>query len=157
MANVDNPHGLVYERNLAGPQTPLEEIQLDTNITVAIGDPLTIGSDGYGELAVSGSTTILGVAAEAITGAAATRPKCLYWPALPTVVFSGQVDSGATITFIGEDHDIESASGTGLYEISSANSGKDHCHIIGLKDGSAWSSHAQVLFVFKTNQFSGQS
>ena len=66
MANIDNPHGFHPERVNGGPAIPLESGQVDTNITLAIGDALVREADGYINIAGSTSEAVSGPGSGAV-------------------------------------------------------------------------------------------
>lgn len=155
MANVDNANGFSFERRVGGgPGVPLEEGPTISNGTIATGDAL-IFTGGLLQIAVAASTSIVGVAAEAITGVAAKRQNVAFYPALPDCIFSGQTDGDATIALKGTRKGILGT--TGIQEIDSTGATTSVAQIIGLKDGSAWDSHARVLFTWARSDFTGSN
>ena len=88
-----------------------------TGITVAVGDPVELGSDGLVICATATSARLLGVAAEPITSAAAGSVINVFDD--PKQVFRGKVDTAAenVATLVGEAHDIVGS--TGAFYINS--------------------------------------
>jgi len=155
MANVDAPHGFVYEFMLGGNgAAPTLTTVLGSNVGVKIGDAIARLTTGLASLATSSSAEILGVATETVTAVAATRKTVHYIPALENVVFSGQCSGTAAITDIGEGMDIEG--GTGAMEINEDANSTAVLRPIGLKPGSAYGANAELLFVWQKSAFSGR-
>lgn len=155
MANIDRPHGFCFEY-LEGSSgaAPLVEDTLDTNVSLAVGDALARGTNGYLTIATASSTEIVGVSASKITGAAGTRPTILYYAALPNAVFSGQCSGDGERTDIGESVDIEGA--TGVMELNENASSTGVVRVIGLKLDSAFGTNAELMFVWNKSAFTGQ-
>lgn len=154
MANTDNPNGFRFMRDLGGRSgSPVvERIQIDTDQTVAKGDALEIGTDGYGEIWSSTDAQVLGVALEAAAGDTDTRPWVSYIPALPEYVFSGQCSGTPSQTKINEAVQIEGS--TGAMEINEdavADSDQGaQVRILGLSklQGNTMGQYARLDFVF---------
>lgn len=155
MANVDNPHGFLFERRLSGSGAAiLKEITIETNTTITANDALIRDANGYGTIALATSAAIIGVAAESVTGVAGVRPKIAFYPALPDMVFSGQCSGIGTKAIEGTSVDIEG--GTGAMELNEDSTSKAVARIIELKQNSAYGANAEFLFVWEKSSFTGQ-
>lgn len=153
MANVDNPHGFNFVRRVGGGAgVPLESGTTRSASTIYAGAAIT-RSNGLIHQADNADTMILGVAAEGITGIAGTRQEILYYPALPDIVFSGQCSGNGTIGFVGAHVGIEGA--TNGMELDE-NGTTSVAQVIGLKDGSAFGTNAELLFIWRRSQFDGR-
>lgn len=154
MANTDNPHGFVPYKMDGGGTFPLYVGTLQTSVTVTEGDALGLLS-GYVVLADATSTAILGVAAQSITGAAATYPTIKYVPALESITFTGQCSGNLTQGLIGAAVDIEGT--TGIMEVNEDATSLAVVKILKVKGGSALGTNAEVEFKFVKSDFTGQA
>lgn len=152
-ANVDNPNGFSFERRVGGgPGVPLEHGLAKSNVDIAAGDALEI-TLGLLIVAAAANTEIHGIAAESLTGHATKQTSIAYFPALPDLVFSGQTDGDASISFLGTRLGL--AGTTGVMELDSTGATTSIAQIVGLKDGSAWDSNARLLFTIARSSFTG--
>ena len=151
MANVDNPHGFLWEKNITGGAAPVFRGYLKSNITVAAGDALK--ADGSGYIQLSGDrSSVLGVSMEAISSTG-THPEILFIPALDHIIFSGQTSDRASIGNSFTSCDMTAA--TGAYEVDmSDTSTYDSIRVLGLKDDNTEAgANAEVLFIFNKSEF----
>lgn len=155
MANPDVANGFSFERRVGGGAgVPLEEAWAKSNVDIAAGDAL-ICTNGLLIVAVAASTSLHGIAAEAITGLATSRQKVAFYPALPDLIFSGQCDGDASESDLGAHKGLLGT--TGIQEIDSTGATTSVLNIVGLKDGSTWDSHARMLFTIRRSSFTGQT
>jgi len=153
MANVDNANGFTFERRVGGgPGLPLERGTVKSAVDIAAGDALEI-TLGLLIVAAAANIEIHGIAAESLTGAATAQGSVAFFPALPDIVFSGQTDGDATLSMLGTRLGL--AGTTGIMELDSTGASTSIAQIVGLKDGSAWSSHARLLFTIARSSFTG--
>lgn len=154
MANPDVANGFSFERRPGGGAgVPLEEEYTLSNVTIAAGDALAL-TDGLLRVALHTDTKLHGIAAEAITGVATVRQKVAFYPALPDLIFSGQLDGDGSESDLGAHKGIVGT--TGIMEVDSTGETTSVLNIVGLKDGSTWDSHARVLFTIRRSSFCGQ-
>lgn len=154
MANPDVANGFSFERRIGSSgAVSLEERYTISNGTIAAGDALAL-TGGLLRVALNTDVKLFGIAAESITGVAATRQKVAFYPALPDVVFSGQCDGDASESDLGAHKGIVGT--TGIQEVDSAGSTTSVLNVCGLKDGSTWDSHARFLFTIRRSSFCGQ-
>jgi hypothetical protein len=152
MANVDAPHGFKLVRRVGGGAgVPLEKGTTRSNATISAGAAI-VRSNGLIHQADNADTAILGVAAEGVTGVTGVRDEIHYYPALPDLIFSGQCSGNGTIGYVGKKVGIE---GTGATMEVDENGTTSVAQIIGLKDGSAYGTNAEFLFIWCKSQFSG--
>jgi hypothetical protein len=103
-------YGFHWVRNEDGGPCPTGELELDSNVGCAVGDALTRGADGYGDVFTHGSE-VYGFAMEAITADATAHQKVLVALASPTAIFTGYTDGAGPATFMGDDCGIIATSG----------------------------------------------
>lgn len=149
MAHPDNAHGFYYEYGMDGAGIELMKQTLQSNVTTAINDMISQGTDGYAKLGVAtdsgtSSTPILGVAAHAVTGATGIRKAILYYPALGATVFSGQCSGTPTRTMAGLSVDMEG--GTGAMEINENAVNLQILNLLGNK--TSYGLNAELYFTF---------
>ncbi len=156
MALVDNlGYGFHFEYLSEGGAAPLREIQFDTDQTLAVGDAMKIGTDGYGEITASGGP-IFGFVQKKITADNATRPKALVVCAAKNAVFSGRTGTAAvgTQALVGDEFSITGA--TGAMEINEAVTTVFDIVVIARHPVSkAWGSNTQLLFKVVDSQYAG--
>lgn len=161
MANTDNAHSFRFEGYKGGTgAAPLIQLKTDSNLDVALGDPLKLNADGEAALATGGSTGIFGFAAEAKTGATGTRKNILVYPAVKNAVFSGQLSTSSgtwSLSMTGSLAGFDDSMDTGEYEINVTNGDTDSLlRIIGIKPGEDEDdSHPDVLFTVERSQYEG--
>lgn len=153
MANPDVANGFAFERRVGGgPDVPLEAGWTLSNANITAGDALAL-TNGLLRVALNTDAKAHGVAAVSIAGVAAKRQKVAFYPALQDLLFSGQGDGDMSESDLGGRKGIVGT--TGIQEVDSAGSTTSILQIVGLKDGSAWDSHARILFVFCRSSFGG--
>lgn len=155
MANIDKPAGF---RVASMPGCfPVFTAKLKSNVSVSPGDALIMQSTGALDIATASSAAIFGVSQSKITAIAATQQDCLYVPALPTILFSGQCSGTFTPVNVGESVDIEGT--TGIMEVNEDAQSVGCVRIVGLEGNvkNANGANARVLFVWNKSQFTGQA
>jgi len=155
MANIDKPAGF---RVASMPGSfPIFTGMMVSNVSVSPGDAIVVTTNGVLAVATASSAAILGVAQSKITAIAATQQSCMYVPALPTILFSGQCSGTYTPVAVGAAVDIEGT--TGIMEINENAVAVGVARIVGLEGGinNANGANARVLFVWNKSQFTGQS
>jgi hypothetical protein len=153
MANTDNAHGFKFEKVLEGNTVALDERPTTSGADIAAGDALMVDANGRLKVATAGAVAIVGVAAEAVTGVSTEAGEVLFYPALKNIVFSGQVDSAFSLDMMYRSLGIIGT--TGSQELDSSGGEMSHAKVVGLKDGEAYSSHADVLFIWKESDYVG--
>lgn len=153
MANTDNPHSFQFEKTLIGAIPALQERATASAATIAVGDALMFDANGRLLVATADAVGIVGVAAEAVTGVTATPGTVTFYPATKTSVFSGQMDSAFALNMVGTTFSITGT--TGIQELDSSGGSMSHAKVVGIKDGEAYSSYADVLFIWKESDFVG--
>jgi hypothetical protein len=155
MANVDKPAG--FRVAMMPGEFPVLTAKLTANVSVSPGDALIMQSTGLLDIALAASATIWGVCQSKITGAAGVTPDCLYVPALPTIVFSGQCSGTYALTINGTSVDIEGT--TGIMEINENAVATAVARVIGLEPGlmNAVGLNSRVQFIWTKSQFTGQA
>jgi len=151
--NVDNPHGFLYEGRIGGGPTPILNFTTKSNLDVSKGDVIVLETTGLVDVSAADQGTtdepVVGIAAEDVTGVAATQKELAIYCALPDVLFSVQVDEGSDFaqTDIGAYFDTNVTDGTGKHQLDTATSASDTWKIIGLKEyeGNAFGTFADVL------------
>lgn len=148
MANRDNPCGFkVHKCDL--PAIPTGEGILKNGVTITAdgdgADAVILGTDGYLDIALATSTSILGIAQYTATGDGSTKVR--YTKAIPGVEFEGQCSGTMAQTNIGQACDIEGT--TGIMEINENASSTGVVLPIALKGDSAVGANARLVFVFK--------
>jgi hypothetical protein len=140
---------------------PLWEGKTTSNVDITAGDALTRDSNGRITTATSADSSVLGVAAEAVTGVAATPGEVLFYPAIEDAVFSGQLDSGyaASADYYGYLFKGVSliATSSGNMELDGSFGTNSQAQIIGFKDGTELATYAEVLFVWAKSAFAGEA
>jgi len=153
--NPDVANGFAFERRVGGGAgVPLETEWVKSNASIAAGDALVL-SAGLLFVATKTSADLHGIAAEAVVGVSTVRQKVAFYPALPDLIFSGQLADDSTESDLGKHKGICGA--TGVQEIDSGGNTATVLNVIGLKDGSLWDSHARVLFTIRRSSFTGQT
>ncbi len=152
MANTDNPHGFQFEKTMDGNVIALKEGPTKCATDITAGDALQWDSGDLTVASVSCSG-IVGVACEDVTGEATARGEVVYYPALPTAVFSGQSQGDIQRGDIGGTANVTNS--TGNMELDTDSGSLGHARIVGLKDGEDYDSHANVLFVWSLSEFAG--
>lgn len=150
MANTDNPNGFVALRveGNAGP-IPVWTRTMASNAGCKVGDALTLATTGLLSIALAASTNIAGVATKTITAVAATRQDVDFVPALPNIVFAGQCSGNFAVTDVGEQVDLEGA--TGVMEVNEDASSTDVIVVQGLAKyplNNAYGTNARIEFTF---------
>ena len=117
MANLDGPNGFSFVQSLSGQMAPIRG-RVDVSQTIAKGDALIISAGGLLQIAVATSGEIYGVANEAIATAASVTvaDSIAFYPATDQTIFEAQVSGSSTVALIGDDVDIEGA--TGVMEVN---------------------------------------
>jgi hypothetical protein len=154
MANPNNPHGFLFERNLAGGSMVLDRWKTTSNVSLSPGDPI-VKASGRIKLAGATSTALFGVCVESVTAVAATTKSASFIPALPHYLWSGQVGSTVNMTsgLIGARYGIAGTT-TGKIKLSTTAT-TSVAQIVGLKPGSAYGTYAELLFVIAKSSYSG--
>lgn len=155
MANIDKPAGF---RVSAMPGSfPIYTGKTASNVTLNPGDAVIRLTTGLIGLALATSTSILGVSQSKLTGEAGVQKDCMFVPALPGIVFSGQCSGTPTQSVVGEKHDIEG--GTGVMEINEDATSTNVVEIVGFEGGinNAVGANARVLFVWSSSAWTGQA
>lgn len=152
MANPDNAYGFLPYKRWGGADIPIETMKTESNVTLAVGDAVVIGTDsGYLKLATAADVTLAGVSAGAVSGTAATRKDATFVPALPDIVFKGQCSGTPTMGNIGEACDIEG--GTGAMEVNENATSTEVIKIVGFHPATSVGLNAEVLFTIVKSDF----
>ncbi len=154
MANLNNPHGFLWEKTEHAGAVKLKRFQTVSNATLSVGDPLVI-VNGYVKLAGVTSTALFGFAAEAVTGAVGTRKSVAIIPALDGYIFSAQSKSTVNLTagYLGAKGGI---AGTTSGKIGfSPTATTSVLQILRLKPGSTWGTYAQIMVAVIKSSYGG--
>ncbi len=152
---INRGYGFHFEYLDEGGPAPMREVQFDTDQTLAVGDAMKIGSDGYGEIATSGGP-IFGFVQKVVTADNATRPKALVIAASRSAVFSGRTGTATvgSVALVGDEFSITGA--TGAMEINEAVTTVFDIVVIAKHPMStAWGSNTQLLFKVTDSQYAG--
>lgn len=149
--NANNPHGFQYTRRVGGGASPLEQGFTSPGVTLFRAQPI-VREDGLIRGATENDPSILGVAAEGVTGMEGISQEITFLPALPELVFCGQVSSEATLKVIGKTAGISGQGGRMELNLESDN---PVVRIIGVKDGSEFGKNTELYFTFTKSQFCG--
>jgi len=156
MANYDNPNGFRFVKSLVGGTNTPERLRytVTTGQTIAKGDAV-IAASGLVSVAASNSGTILGVADESVTTAAAGT-KIDIIPALPWYVFEGQCSGTYSDAVRFTTVDIEGT--TGIMEINENATTEQVARVIGeLGDpNNSIGANSRVLFTWVRSDFDGR-
>lgn len=143
MANIDNPNGFkVYQ--CSWPSVPTFREILKSGVTVAKGDAIIWGTDGYLDIATASSASIAGVSDEALTGDGSKYLK--FTPTLPGILWEAQCSGTGAQTDIGETVDIEGT--TGIMEINENANSVNVFRPIGKRPDSAYGANVRLYGVF---------
>lgn len=153
MANTNNPHSFLFEKDEHGGVPHLKRYKTASNTTIAPGDPLVISS-GYLKLAGATSTGIFGFALEAVTGVTGTRDSVAIIPALSSYVFSAQHGGTLNVThgYVGKRCGISSSTGVFALNLAATTS---VLQVLGLKPGSAWGTYCQLMLAVVRSTYEG--
>lgn len=130
MANVDNPNGFRFYKCLTSRPELIEGV-VAASQTIAKGDALIISS-GQIQIALSNSSLIEGVAAEAVTTGAGETDSILYYPAYQSYRFDAQCSGTYAASNVGDVVDIEGA--TGVMEVNENATTEKVFQILGMVD-----------------------
>jgi len=158
MANTNKPYGFQLWQNDGGPGVALVEVQIDTNISIGIGDPLARATDGYATQCNTAASRIIGFAAESVTGAAGVRPKIRMVPALESLTFVAQAMTTINLSagLVGSNRGLRrSGAYFGVHAASTVTN--SILTIVGLKPGSAFGTYAEILVKVRASGYSGQA
>lgn len=116
--------------------------------------------NGSGRLAEAGvdPVDILGVALE--DGENGTSKACRFCPAMPGVIFSGQIDDGTlngTYALVAADlgtaYGLTKDAGTGYWYVDKSKTGAQaRAIVVGFGSAAAADLNARILFIFKQGQ-----
>lgn len=153
MANLDKPAGFRVAQ-MPG-SFPVYTAKTKSNLSLSPGDALVMLSNGTLDIADASSASIFGVCQSKLTAVASVQQDCLYIPALPTILFSGQCSGTFTPVNVGEAVDIEGTSGA--MEINENAQALGVARIIGLEGGlkNDNGANARVLFTWNKSQWTG--
>jgi len=131
MANPDIANGFSFVRSLSGQMVPMRG-RVDINQIIAKGDALIISAGGLLQIGLFDSDEIYGVANTPITttGTVDETDTIEFYPATDQIIFEAQVSGSTTIALIGDDVDIEGA--TGVMEVNENAVVEEVFKIIGL-------------------------
>lgn len=172
MANVLSKYGFVLFRNTADEGTPLESAWTQSNITFAVGDPLHMSTTGLICKATAVSTKagyIYGFAVSPVTAKTGTSYQIWFVPALGHLIFKACSGSTLNVTkgYVGRGAGIW-ASGTAAFAGNPGAPTLSQLQIVGIAGGygpkgaggatggSAFSTYAELLYIVKHSQFTGQ-
>lgn len=112
MANPDAANGFTFVRSLSGQMAPIRG-RVAASQTITKKDAIIINASGLIEIALFDSDEIYGVANTSITttGSVDETDTLEFYPATDQTIFEAQVSGSTTIALIGDDVDIEGATG----------------------------------------------
>ena len=163
MANPDAALGFQPYRARKGEDTPTQYKLLSSNVTIRIGDLVTLDSNGYVDCATSGGeeSDVIGVSAEYranAAGATAATNTLLVWDN-PFLKFKVQTVSGTSFSqaMVGDQCDHVQAAGSDIYSGAELNiasligdGGTAQFKILGLcrEPNNTMGTHANVVVQF---------
>jgi hypothetical protein len=124
-------------------------------LSIQPGDAVIMLSTGVVDIALAASTQIFGVCQSKVTGETGVQKQVLIVPASRDLIFEAQCSGTFTPVNVGENVDIEGA--TGVMEINENAQSTGVAQIIGLAKGmdNAAGDNARVLFTWKKSQWDG--
>ncbi len=155
MALPDSAYSFRVSKVLGGDgQTVLWGSNTISNLTLAVGDAVVFTTDaGLIGLATAADVAIAGFSAETVVGVSTTQKNVNFVPALKHYVFRGQSSGTPTAGLIGEDVDMEGA--TGAQEINENASSIGLFRIVGVFKGSSLALNGELEFIVNKSQFVG--
>jgi hypothetical protein len=161
---ADNPRGFSAKTNLAGGMAmPMWEGLLLSNQGIANGDIL-FASAGYLRGSATTDKLPVGVAVTTNATSVTTNPKILFYPAIDSIVFTGQCSGTPTQATIWTVVDYEGASGASagvatrsIQEINEDATTNKQLNIIGLDPQSSMGANVELLFIFARSKFTAKT
>ena len=155
MANTNNPNGFKALKMLGGGTMPVFTGMTKSNVALTAGDALIMLTNGTLDIALVGSTQIMGVSQSTVTATAATRKALLYIPSVENILWSAQW-VGTTAANLGTSFGISGATGAQLLT-NAASQGV--ARILGLEPAlnNAQGTYNRMVFVWNKSQWSGQA
>jgi len=159
MANPANGHGFIAEFCIGGNAIPMYQGVLKSAQSCTKGDALK-ATGGLLKIFTVGGRKVVGVAAETVTGLATAQSRVLFWPAVQTVVFSGQYSSNTGVQLTQglafSRRNISGATGKMLLT-SGTLASTGIAQIIGISPKSAAGTYGEAEFIWIRSQFTGQA